>query len=283
MSTGPDEPNPADEPAAATEPQVLLADLVRTVTRALPPAVAGRVLEVERRKTIADRVAGRPGTIIAIRLAGGREALSLAYDPGPRWRGEISLVYEGAAVTSESVALGTWLTAFARLLSAIALAEAGDAAAASRALQALGLAATGSEVQVRDVTLVGDLLTLSARLGDRVPPEAAATVRRIADLLIDTLERCEGEEEAERIVRRTASVYLPDTLRAYLALPADWASQHVLPDGSTPADALLGQLHELEAAAAGMREAALQNDASALQINGRFLAERFSRSRLDLS
>ncbi|WP_158863469.1 hypothetical protein [Leifsonia sp. AG29] len=277
MSTGPDSPD------AAADPQALLADLVRTVTTALPPAVVGRVLEIERRRTIADRVAGRPGAITAIRLAGGREALSLSYDPGPRWRCEISLVYEGVAVTSESVALGAWLTAFARLLAAIALAEAGDAAASSRALQTLGLAASGSEIQVRDVTLVGDLLTLAARLGDRVPPEAAATVSRIADLLIDTLERSDGDEDAERLVRRTASVYLPDTLRAYLALPADWASGHVLPDGSSPADALVAQLHELEAAATGMREAALRHDASALQINGRFLAERFSRSRLDLS
>ena len=84
-------------------------------------------------------------------------------------------------------------------------------------------------------------------------------------------------------MRRTAMVYLPDTLRAYLSLPADWAVEHVFPDGTTPAQALVAQLEALERAAKRMRDAAVEHDASALLINGRFLADRFASSRLDLS
>ncbi|HEY2557582.1 MAG TPA: hypothetical protein VGI08_10780, partial [Diaminobutyricibacter sp.] len=124
---------------------------------------------------------------------------------------------------------------------------------------------------------------LPARLGSRVPSEAIAAVGRIGGLLADTLPRVAGQGEAEVIVRRTATVYLPDTLRAYLSLPADWAVEHVFPDGSTPAQALVSQLGALETAAKKMRDAAVDHDASALLINGRFLADRFAASRLDLS
>ncbi|WP_433862429.1 hypothetical protein [Streptomyces sp. L7] len=106
--------------------------------------------------------------------------------------------------------------------------------------------------------------------------------RRIGDLLIDALARVAGQGEPEVVVRRTATVYLPDTLRAYLSLPADWAADHVFPDGTTAAAALVGQLTELERAAKRMRDAAVEHDASALLVNGRFLSERFGASRLDL-
>jgi hypothetical protein len=115
-----------------------------------------------------------------------------------------------------------------------------------------------------------------------VPDEAVAQVGRIGDLLIDALPRVAGQGEPEVVVRRTATVYLPDTLRAYLSLPADWAADHVFPDGSTASGALVGQLSELERAARRMRDAAIEQDASALLVNGRFLADRFGASRLDL-
>ena len=66
-------------------------------------------------------------------------------------------------------------------------------------------------------------------------------------------------------------------------MPADWAIEHVFPDGTTPAQALISQLSALEGAAKNMRDAAVDHDASALLINGRFLADRFATSRLDLS
>lgn len=272
------------EPAeAGTDPQAFLADLVESVGRALPPALFERVLVVDRKRTLADRILGRRGTTITrISLVGDEETLSLGYEPGPHWRGETARVYGGVTVTRRPLSLGDWLTAFAGRVAALAADAAGDAATSSRALQTLGLAAAGSEVRVREASLDADLRTLPARLGRRVPGEAVAQVARIAELLADTLPRVAGQGEADVVVRRTATVYLPDTLRAYLSLPADWAVEHVFPDGTTPAQALIAQLRELENAARRMRDAAVEHDASALLVNGRFLSQRFASSRLDL-
>ena len=272
------------EPATAhSDPQAFLGDLIASVTRTLPAEVMDRVLVVDRTRTLADRFARRDGTITQVRLTGTNESLTLSYEAGPHWSAEWARVYRGATISQHPMTLGEWLTAFAGQVAALAAEAAGDSAAGSRALQTLGIEPAGSEIRVSESTLDGDLLTLPARLGSRVPAEAIAAVRRIAELLVDTLPRVAGQGEAEVIVRRTAMVYLPDTLRAYLSLPADWAVEHVFPDGTTPGQALISQLTALEEAAKRMRNAAVEHDASALLINGRFLADRFAQSRLDLS
>ncbi|GAA4150554.1 hypothetical protein [Leifsonia shinshuensis] len=271
------------EPAEAeADPQTFLTELVESVGRALPPALAARVLVIERKRTLADRLFGRAGAIARVSLIGPEETLTLGYEPGPHWRGEVDRVYGGVTIARRPLGLGDWLTAFAGRVAALAAQAAGDAANSSRALQTLGLEPVGSEVQVRDATIEADLRTLPARLGRRVPDEAVALVGRIGDLLIDALPRVAGQGEQEVVVRRTATVYLPDTLRAYLSLPADWTADHVLPDGTKASEALIAQLGELERAAKRLRDAAVEHDASALLVNGRFLAERFGVSRLDL-
>ncbi len=272
------------EPATAdSDPQAFLADLVASVARTLPADVIDRVFSVDRTRSLADRIARRAGTISHVRLMGTNESLTLSYETGPHWRAEWARVYQGATISRHEMTLGEWLTAFAGQVAALAADAAGDSASGSRALQTLGIEPAGSEIRVSESTLEGDLLTLPARLGSRVPSEAIAAVGRIAELLADTLPRVAGQGEAELIVRRTAMVYLPDTLRAYLSLPADWAVEHVFPDGTTPSQALVSQLTALEGAAKKMRDAAVDHDASALLINGRFLTDRFATSRLDLS
>lgn len=273
---------PAEAAAAAEDPQAFLLGLAERVRNALPPVLVERVLVVERRRSLSDRVSGRPGAIARISLLGRQETLTLGYEPGPHWAGEAALVYRGATVVSRPLGLGEWLTAFAERISALEAEVAGDAATSSLALQTLGLEPPGSEIHVRETRIDGDLRTLPARLGRRVPAEASAQVGRIGDLLVDALDRVAGQGEAEVMVRRTATVYLPDTLRAYLMLPPEWAAHHVLPDGTTPAQALVAQLGELERAATRMRDAAAEHDASALLVNGRFLSQRFGMSQLDL-
>ena len=281
--TEPAEAAPETAPDEAdSDPQAFLGDLVDSVTRVLPPEIVERVLVVERRRSIIDRFAGREGAIARLRLIGETETLTLGYRPGPRWTPGWQHVYGGVVVSERAMTLGEWLTTFAGRVAVIAGDAAGDAAAASRALQTLGLQPAGSEVRVRDSLVDGDLRTLPARLGHRLPTEAVAAVARIADLLIDTLPRVAGQGEAEVLVRRTATTYLPDTLRTYLSLPPDWAAGHVFPDGTTPAQALLLQLGALEDATRRMRNAALEQNASALLVNGRFLAERFTSTGLDL-
>ena len=282
--TEPAETAPESEPDEAnSDPQSFLQDLVDSVTRVLPGEIVERMLVIERKRSILDWFTGRQGGIVRLRLIGETETLTLGYRPGPRWTPEWQHVYGGVVVSERAMTLGEWLTTFAGRVAVVAGDAAGDAAAASRALQTLGLQPAGSEVRVRDSLVDGDLRTLPARLGHRLPTDALAAVARIADLLIDTLPRVAGQGEAEVVVRRTATTYLPDTLRTYLSLPPDWAAGHVFPNGTTPAQALLVQLSALEAATRRMRDAALEQNASALLLNGRFLAERFASPGLDLS
>jgi hypothetical protein len=268
--------------SADADPQAFLGGLVNGVTRVLPPSLAASALTVDRARSLSDRLAGRPGTITRLSLAAPGETLTLEVSSGPRWTPEAQRVYGGVVISRRTLPLGEWLNAFAGRVAALAADAAGDAASASLALQKLGIQPAGSDIRVTEGNLEGDLQTLSVRLGNRVPPEAAEAVGRIAGLLVDTVPRLTDGGEPEIVVRRTATVYLPDTLRAYLSLPADWATDHVFPDGSTPAQALTAQLILLEAAVKKMRDAAVEQDASALLVNGRFLSERFTVSSLDL-
>ncbi|MGO4300678.1 hypothetical protein [Leifsonia sp. RAF41] len=265
-----------------SDPETLMRELIGSVTRSLPGDVASSALVVERTRSLSDWLAHRPGAITRLRLSGPTEALSLQWEPGPRWIAEVEQCYGTVSLSSRQITLGQWLTAFAQLVADLAVHAAEDSADSARALQRLGILPPGSEIHVDDADPASDLLTLAARLGRRVPTEAVAAVGRIGGLLAETLARVAGSGEPERTVRVAATVYLPDTLRAYLALPSEWAAEHVLAGGLTPAQALVAQLDALESAARRMRDAAVEQDASALLINGRTLAERFAGPRLEL-
>lgn len=261
------------------DPQSLLDGLAAAARRALPGSVVDTVLTVERRRSLADRMAGRPGSVRSVRLDGVEESLTLRVDEG-RLTTEAARVSGGVIIARRQPTLGAWLGAFAGEVAAIAAETAGDSAAVAASLGRLGVR-TADPFTVRDGDISGGLAALSAAAAGRVPAEAGELVNRIVGLLTDTLPRVSGGEP-EVVVRRTATVYLPDTLRAFAALPADWAQTHRLADGSTAAEALVRQLTELESAATRMHDAALEEDAAALLVNGRFLEDRFRTSGLDL-
>jgi hypothetical protein len=266
-----------------SNPQAFLAELVDSVQRAIPADLAARVLSVERRRSLSDRIAGRAGPIVRLRLMGANEALTLSYEPRAGWTAEAALVHGVVMVSPRTMALGAWLTAFAARIAALSAHAARDSAQSAQALQALGILPAGSDILVRESNIQGDLHALSLRLGSRLPAVALTSIERIGELLSETLPRVTGTGEQEVIVLRTATVYLPDTIRVYLSIPPDWAAAHVFADGMAPAQVLVAQLSELERAARRMRDAAVEQDASALLINGRFLAERFTTPRLDLT
>ncbi|WP_285117383.1 hypothetical protein [Leifsonia sp. fls2-241-R2A-40a] len=265
-----------------SDPQTLLRELIESVTRSLPADVVSSILTVERTRSLADWLARRPGSILGLRLRGAAEALSLRWEPEAGWTAEVEQLYGTVTLSTRTITLGQWLTAFAELVSGLAMHSAKDSADSARALQSLGILPPGSEIHLDHANLAGDLLTLAARLGRRVPEEAVAAVGRIGELLAETLPRVTGTGEPEMIVKLAATVYLPDTLRAYLALPAGWAAEHVLAGGLTPAQALIAQLEALESGARTLRDAAVEHDASALLVNGRILADRFAGPRLEL-
>lgn len=260
---------------AGDDPQALLDGLATAAVRALPPAVVDQVLAVDRSRSLGDRLAGRPGAVRSVRLTGASETLTLRLD-GRRLVTEAAQVSGGVTIARRQPPLGAWLGLFAGEVAAVAADAAGDTAAVAASLGRLGIR-TVDAFRVADADVPRGLAALSAAAATRLPADAAATVGRIAELLTDALTRVAGDlaSDAEVIVTRTATVYLPDTLRAYAALPTDWAATHRLSDGSTPLEALRRQLDALETAARGMRDAAVERDAAAVVVNGRFLADRF--------
>lgn len=258
-----------------------MASLVEGAARALPGGVVDSVLEVERARSLKDRLSGGAGTITQLKLTTPKDALTLRLD-GKRLVGESAYVSGGVIISRKTLSLGDWLTAFAGEIAAVAADAAGDAASAARALQVLGVAPAGSDVVVDDSDVDTGLRLLSARLDGRIPPTAGEIVARIASALRDTLPRVLGGGDTEILVRRTATVYLPDTIKAYVALPADWARSHRFTDGSTAADLLVAQLETLDEAVGRMRDAAIEQDASALLVNGAFLSDRFAQSSLEI-
>lgn len=270
-----------DDTLATSNPPQFLERLASSVTDAVPDALTSGVLTVDRDRSLADRLAGRPGDASRLSLTVYGELFTLERE-GERWRTEIARVSGGVTIARRKPPLGEWLTEFAGRIAMLAVESAGDSAASARALQALGVRPPGDDIRVRDDSIGSDLRELSPRLAGRVPAEAAVAIGRIGELLADTLARLDDNADARRIVSRTATIYLPDTIRAYLTLPTDWASDHVLGDGRTSAQAFIEQLQTIEAAAAKMRDAAVERNAQGLIDNGRFLASRFAVSGLDL-
>jgi len=267
---------------AYSNPQGFLDGLIDGVGRALPGSRAAQVLAVVRARSIGDRVAGRQGTITSLRLSVPAEILTLTYRPGPVWDAQAARLSSGVVVARRALGLGEWLTAFAGRVATLSADAAGDAAAAARALESLGVQSAGADIRVGDTQIATDLRILRNLVRGRIPDHAAQRVDHIAEVLADTVALVSNDPEAEQVVRRTATIYLPDTLRAFLSLPPEWVAGHVFPDGSTPTDAFIAQLAVIEHAAGQMRAAAIDYHASELLANGRFLAQRFGRSSLEL-
>jgi hypothetical protein len=263
------------------DPRALLEGLAERIPPALPEGVADAVLEVERDRSMGDRLSGRPGSVSALRLRGPEWVLALRMQ-GRRLVPEAQREVRGVVIARQTPPLAGWLDLLAGQLHALAVEAAGNAAAVTRALAALGVTEPGSDLVVDASDVAGGLRQLPLRLVGRVPDDVVAAVRRIAELLADTLPRVAGSLQQEQTVLRTATDYLPRTLQAYAALPMQWATSHRLPDGGTPLTALQAQLALLEEAVSRMRDAAVTADASALLANGAFLADRFAVSSLDV-
>lgn len=263
----------------AGDPQDLLERLADRLEGALPSRT--EAVQVERDRSLGDRLSGKPGRVSLVRVTRGDTAMTLKLQ-GRGLAAESARVVGGVVIARSAMSVGGWLTALTGQVAALAADLAGDASAASTALAGLGLQPAGADLVVPERDLGAALGALPARVAGRLPDAGVQAVRRIVDLLLDTLPRVTGRPEQEVLVRRTATIYLPETLRAYAALPADWAASHRLSNGLTAADALLAQLADLEAAAGRMRDAAVTDDADALLANGRFLADRFAVSSLDL-
>lgn len=258
--------------------------LLERLARELPGLVGADAVEVERTRSVGDRLAGRPGAVSALTFSGDGVRLTARAEgrDGSRLACEAARVSGGVVIARRQPPLGEWLAALSEQVAVRVAAAAGDSATAAQALAALGLATAGSDVVVDEAHLDAGLAALPARVATRLPAEAAARVHRITDIIRDTLPRAGGNVDVEFLLTRAAVDYLPSTLRAYLALPADWAATHPLRGGVTAEGELLDQLGALETGLQELRDGVLEGDAAALQTQGRFLAARFAAPSIEL-
>jgi len=258
-------------------------ELLGPLADALPRVVPEQLLEIERQRSLGERLSGKPGRVVQVRITGPDLILSLRSEDGQRSQAQAWREVRGVVISRRTVTLMEWLELMAGQLHALAAESASDESALSRTLSALGVREPASDLVVAPADIPGGLRALPGRLAGRVPDDVIATVERIVALLSDTLPRVAGDGSSAQAhtVSRAATDYLPRTLRGYAALPPDWAATHDLGGGRTALDALREQLAVLETSLSAMRDAAAGRDAEQLLANGLFLRDRFGRSELD--
>ena len=120
---------------------------------------------------------------------------------------------------------------------------------------------------------------------ERFERRDAVLVGELADVLFPLLAKV-AEPGADPLVRRDvetiATDHLPDSVDAYLALPAEHARTSRNSAGRTPLEELRFQLDLLLTGCERLQEAVLRSDVSRQQAQSRFLEEKFRPSGLDL-
>jgi hypothetical protein len=118
---------------------------------------------------------------------------------------------------------------------------------------------------------------------NRVPAEAGhrlEAIREHADILLPKLkeltERGTLVANVRHDVLQTLTRYLPDTLASYFRLPPAYARLHANETGKTPDSLLVEQLRLLEDNLRRAVQEAFAEDISNLEIQGRFLADKYS-------
>lgn len=100
-----------------------------TLADSLPPGA----VQVERKRTMADRMAGREGAVTALDVALGEQRLGLRMDRG-RMTGEVCKEVRGIVLSRKQVGLDEWIDALARGLADMAASSARARAALERFL-----------------------------------------------------------------------------------------------------------------------------------------------------
>ncbi len=84
------------------------------------------------------------------------------------------------------------------------------------------------------------------------------------------------------LIRQTALAYLPDAFATYTRMPRLMAERRLIAGGRTPHDVLLGQLDLMDRRLADVADDMARHDSDKLLANGRFLAEKFGVSALQI-
>ena len=143
------------------------------------------------------------------------------------------------------------------------------------------LGAADDANQVRD-----GLAKLLRALRGKVADDLYAKVVSIQSSILGTLEiehsMADAADPNVYLIRQTALAYLPDAFTTYLRMPRAMAERRQIAGGRTPHDVLLEQLDLMDRRLADVADDMARHDSDKLLANGRFLAERFGTSSLEL-
>jgi hypothetical protein len=120
----------------------------------------------------------------------------------------------------------------------------------------------------------------------RVPADVLGKLSSIRQRVLELLPHAAdlpGGSQDLYVLQRTATDYLPTTVRIYLALPPAYATTEVVQDGKTPLQVLSDQLDLLDAQMSEISDAVNKRDSDRLLAQGRFLEERFGRGSRELT
>jgi hypothetical protein len=105
----------------------------RVLTDTLGAALPAGMVEVERRRSLADRVSGRPGQPVAVRVRCGERDLEMRQ--GARGvDAEVRTVVRGVVISRRTIGVDEWLALLAEELGALAERDAAAREALARLL-----------------------------------------------------------------------------------------------------------------------------------------------------
>lgn len=129
--------------------------------------------------------------------------------------------------------------------------------------------------------IAGSLAAFAKKVEKLVPPGVYALVSSIVASIdailpmLDAKSAALADQDAFTI-RQTALHYLPETVAAYLKLPAAFRNLATVSDGKNATQLLVDQLTVLDAKMKEIAQNLVSDNAQALLANGQFLRERFA-------
>jgi hypothetical protein len=142
------------------------------------------------------------------------------------------------------------------------------------------LDAAQDESEVRD-----GLTKLLRSIRGKVADDLYEKAWRIRESILATLDVEGVQNEADPnvyLIRQTALSYLPEAFATYLRMPRVLAEGRRIAGGRTPHDVLLDQLDLMDRRLEDVADDIVRHDSDKLLANGRFLAEKFGPSALQL-
>jgi len=126
------------------------------------------------------------------------------------------------------------------------------------------------------------LRSIKGRVADDLYAKAVSIQGSILATLTAEAAPGDGADPNVYLIRQTALSYLPEAFQTYLRMPRLVAERRRVADGRTPHDVFFDQLDLMDTRLADVADDIARHDSDKLLANGRFLAEKFGRSSLEL-